>query len=291
MALAPPETGYWTGGITYNPPLSAPIDLELGAQDGNGTNWVIISVQGMDGPATAGGVVQRAGDHGAYATPAYYAARTLTLTVQATALSQALRDVARATMGAAVPVSELATLRIDEPIPKQMLVRRSGPMPEAYPTLADVVFTVGLIAPDPRKYSTLLQTVTVAQGFPAAGLAPPLTPPFTLPGGAPPMSAPLTNNGSFETRPVITISGPISGPAVVNQTTGQQVSFTALVLAATDVLVVDLLNEKATLNGVFRTADLSSSWWVLQPGTATVQVTGTAGAGAQMTAAWRDAWI
>lgn len=287
---APAETGYWTGGILYSPSWGSLIDLELGAQDANGTNWVIISVQGMDGPPTSGGVVQRAGDHGAYAPPAYYAGRPITLTVQATAASQALRDVARAQMAVAVPVSDLATLRIDEPIPKQMAVRRSGALTETYPTLVDVVFTVGLIAPDMRKYSTLLQTVTVAQGSPAAGLAPPLTPPLLLPAGAPPMSASITNNGSFETRPTVTISGPISAPAVVNQTTGQQVSFSSLVLASTDSLIVDFLNQRATLNGAFRTADLSSSWWVLQPGSATVQATGTAGAGAQMTVAWRDAW-
>lgn len=288
---APAETGYWTGGILYTPPLGSLIDLELGTQDANGTNWVIISTQGLDGPPTTGGVAQRSGDHGAYAPPAFYAARPITLTVQATAANQALRDVARATLAAAVPVSDLATLRIDEPIPKQMLVRRSGPLPETYPTLTDVVFTIGLIAPDPRKYSTVLQSVTVAQGSLAAGLAPPITPPFTLPAGAPPMSASITNNGSFETRPVVTIAGPISSPAAVNQTTGQSVSFSSLVLASTDALVIDFLNQRATLNGVFRTADLSSAWWVLQPGSETVQVTGTAGVGAQMTVTWRDAWI
>jgi hypothetical protein len=194
-------------------------------------------------------------------------------------------------MATAVPVSDLATLRIDEPIPKQMQVRRSGQLAESYPTLTDVVFTVGLIAPDPRKYSTTLQSYTVAQGSPAAGLAPPLTPPITLPAGAPPMSVTATNNGSFETRPVVTIAGPITAPAVVNQTTGQTVSFSALSLTSTDTLVVDFLNERALLNGVFRTADLSSSWWVLQAGTSTVQVTGTATAGATTTVAWRDAWI
>jgi hypothetical protein len=288
---APPETGYWTGGILYTPPLSSLIDLELGAQDANGTDWVIISVQGMDGAPTSGGVVQRAGDHGAYAPPAYYAGRPITLTVQATANSQALRDLARAALAQVIPVSDLATLRIDEPIPKQLQVRRSGALTETYPTLTDVVFTIGLIAPDPRKYSTVLQSITVLQGSPAAGLAPPLTPPLTLPAGAPPMSASITNNGSFETRPTVSIVGPITGPAIVNQTSGQQVSFSSLTLASTDVLVVDFLNQRALLNGVFRTADLSSSWWVLQPGTATVQVTGTAGVGAQMTVAWRDAWI
>lgn len=288
---APPETGYWTGGITYTPAVGTPVDLELGVQDANGTNWVLISTQGLDGAPTSGGVVQRAGDHGGYAPPQYYAPRPITLTVQATAPSQALRDTARASMGAAVPVSDLATLRIDEPIPKQLLVRRSGPLTETYPTLVDAVFTVGLIAPDPRKYSAQLHSLSATQASAAAGLAPPLTPPFTLPAGAPPMAVACTNAGSFETRPVVSITGPITSPAIVNQTTGQQVSFTALMLAATDVLAVDFLNQQALLNGVFRTADLASSWWVMQPGTTTVQVTGTGGTGSTMTVAWRDAWI
>jgi Phage tail protein len=285
------DVGYWTGGILYSPTLGPATDLEFGVVDANGIAWMLNEVAGDDGPATSGQVVQQAGDHGGWATPQYYAPRTLTLTVTASAPSQALRDVARATMQQAVPVSDLALLRLDEPVPKQMLVRRSGALTEVRPVLTDVVFTVGLVAPDPRKYSTVLHTLTANQGSGPAGLAPPWTPPITLPAGAGPMAGSVTNAGSFETRPTVTITGPITGPGVVNQTTGQTVSFSALTLGATDVLAVDFLNKQALLNGVFRTANLASSWWVMPPGTTGVQVTGTAATGAAMTVAWRDAWI
>jgi len=215
----------------------------------------------------------------------------MTLTVLAIAPNSALRDVARAQIAAAFPISDLATLRIDEAIPKQMMVRRSGEIPEKKEADTDCRFTIGLVAPDPRKYGTTLHTATATQASAAAGLAPPLTPPFTLPAGAPPMAVACTNAGSFETRPTVTITGPITAPAVVNQTTGQAVSFTGMTLAASDQLVVDLSAKQTYLNGVYRTADIGSSWWVLQPGTTTVQVTGTGATGSTMTVAWRDAWI
>lgn len=285
------DVGYWTGGITYSPTVGPATDLEFGVIDANGIGWVLNGFDGMGGPGTVGQVVQQAGDHGGWATPQYYAPRTMTLSLTASAPSQALRDVARATLQQAVPVSDLALFRFDEPVPKQMSVRRTGALLESYPALTEVQFSVVLVAPDPRKYSTVLHSLTANQGTFAAGLAPPLTPPLTLPAGYPPMAVTITNAGSFETRPTITIVGPITAPAAVNQTTGQTVSFSTLTLASTDVLVVDFLNKQATLNGAYRPADLSSSWWVAAPGTTGVQLTGTASGGAYMTVTWRDAWI
>jgi hypothetical protein len=290
------DLGYFTAGITFTPALGAgpATDLELGAQDANGTWWLLKSWDGMGGVATVGQTVQKAGDHGAFATPQWYGPRTLTLTVQATARTQALRDVARAFLQQAIPVgsdSNLATLRWDEPVPVQLAVRRSGPIVETYTTLVDAVFSVPLVAPDPRKYSTVLHQATATQAAAAAGLAPPLTPPLTLPAGAPAMAVSCTNAGSFETRPIVSITGPITAPAVVNQTTGQVVSFSGMTLAATDVLAVDFLGKSALLNGVYRPADVSSSWWLMPPGTTGIRVTGTGSTGSTMTVAWRDAWI
>lgn len=287
------DIGYFTGGITYQPPTGAgpATDLELGATDADGTDWAIMSWQGLGGITTVGQVVQRAGDHGGWATPQFFGPRTITLTVHATAQSQALRDVARARLQQAIPVSGLATLRWDDPQPVQMQVRRSGPIVETYPTLTDVEFSIPLVAPDPRKYGTVLHTASATQASTAPGLAPPLTPPFTLPAGAPPMSVVCTNGGSFETRPVVTIAGPIGSPAIVNQTTGQAIAFPGLTLSAADVLAVDLDARQALLNGVYRASDTASSWWVLPPGTTGVQVTGTGSTGSTMTVAWRDAWI
>jgi hypothetical protein len=280
-----------TAGIAYTPPLGSPANIEFGVTDANGVQWIVADLAGDDGPPLHGQVVTSAGDVGGWATPQFAGPRLITLTLQVLAPNPAARDVARAQVAMAFPISDLATLRIDESIPKQMLVRRSGEIPGPKVADSDVRLIIGLVAPDPRKYGTVLHQLTATQASAAAGLAPPLTPPFTLPAGAPPMAVACTNAGSFETRPTVTITGPITGPAVVNQTTGAMVSFSGMTLAASDQLVVDLLAKQSYLNGVFRTADISSSWWVLPPGTTTVQVTGTGATGSSMTVAWRDAWI
>ncbi len=293
---ATPEVGFWTGSIAYSPAVGPPITINLGASDGAGTQWVLNDFTGLDGVPTAGQVVQRAGDHGGYASPQFLAPRPITLTITASAISQAQRDVARYALHQAIPVgsgggSDLALFTFNEPVAKQCLVRLSGAISEACVATSEVTFTVGLIAPDPRLYSTAQHSAVGNTGALAAGLAPPWTPPITLPAGAPPATVAATNAGNFETRPVITIQGPVVAPQVQNVTTGQVVSYSSLTLGAGDLLVLDFLNRVGTFNGVYRPADVYSSWSVMPPGATTFQMLGTASSGASMTVSWYDAWI
>lgn len=286
--LTPPlsgDIGFWTGSVANGMTV-----LPLGAQDVNGTAWLLLGVDGMDGTPTSGQVVQRAGDHGGFPTPQWYSARPITLRIQASAQTQALRDTARALLQQAIPVNKLATFTYGEPVPKTLLVRRSGAIRESYPTTLDCVFTVGLIAPDPRKYGASWSFTVNANGQ-LLGITPPLTPPIALPSQPPPGSVSATNYGNFETRPTITITGPITAPAVYNQTTGMSISFSTVTLGATDTLVLDLLNKVAYLDGAFIGADLWSSWWVLPPGTSQIVLQGSNSGGAQMTVAYQDAWM
>lgn len=285
------ETGPMSGAIQYTPTVGTPAAVAFGAVDANGTAWIIGDVQGMDGPPTAGQVVQRQGDHGGLPTPQFLAPRPITVVVTAVATSRALREAAAAALQAAVPVSELALWRLDETIPKQLMVRRSGPLAEKVLSPLASEFTIGLIAPDPRKYGTTQHVTTVNWAGVAGGVAPPLTPPFTLPAAPPQMVVTVTNAGSFETRPTITIAGPVTGPGITNLTTGQRLSWPTLTLGAGDYLVVDLLAQAGYYNGSYRPADLGgSAWFSCPPGATTIQMTGTAASGANMTVAWRDAW-
>lgn len=279
------DIGYWTGSLTYGS-----VQVGLGAVDANGTAWALLGVVGMDDAPTDGQVIQKSGDHGGYPTPQFYAARPISLKVRASAVSQQARDAARALMQQVVPVSDLATFVYNEPVPKTLLVRRSGGVKETYPTLLDVEFTVGLIAPDPRKYGAAT-SVTVIANSQTLGITPPVTPPITLPAQAPPGAATVTNGGNFETRPQILITGPITAPGIYNQTTGQTIGFSTLTMGAADRLTIDLLAKVAYLNGGQIPADLWSSWWVLQPGTSQVILQGAGGAGAQMTISFNDAWM
>lgn len=278
------DVGYWTGSITYGSS-----QVQFGAVDANGISWALLSVKGMDGAPTDGSVVQRAGDHGGFATPQFYGPRPIELIVRATAPTQALRDTARAALQQAVPVSALGAFVYGEPIPKTLQVRRSGVIKEVSDTLIGVEFDILLIAPDPRKYGAAT-SVSVSANNQLLGIVPPVTLPFTLPAQPPPGAATVTNGGNFETRPLITITGSVVGPSIYNQTSGQTISFSNLTLAATDTLVLDLGAKAAYLNGSQIPADLWSSWWVLAPGTSQIVLQGD-GTAATMTISFNDAWM
>jgi hypothetical protein len=280
------DTGFWTGSITYQG-----VTVPFGEVDDNGIVWALLDVQGFDSPDTSGDVVQRGSDHGGWPSPQYYAPRGITLKIQASAATQALRDVARATLQQAVPVNDLAPFVYNEPLPKTLMVRRKGRIVEKYPTLMDVVFTVVLVAPDPRKYSTTVQTVSATTPTSAGGLAPPWTPPITLPAQTPPGQLVVTNLGNFETRPTLTITGPATAPAVYDATDGQTISWSGITMASSDTLVIDLDQRTALLDGMYVAADLPSAWFVCEPGETQLQLAGAPGAGATLTATWQDAYI
>lgn len=298
MALQ--DAGFWTGTIAYTPPAGnraqlAPVTIPLGGTDGNGTSWLITKLEGWDSPdVQGGGIIARSGDHGGWAGPQEYAARAMTLTVQATALTQALRDVARAQLQQAVPVSDLARFTYNEPVPKSVLVRRSGKVAETYPTLVDAVFSIVLEAPDPRKYSAQVHMPGPVNAASSSliGFTVPFTVPVTLPAQAPAGTMALANAGTFESRPVITITGPIVAPTVTNVTTGQTVSWSLLSLGASDVLVADFSMAQSYLNGVYVPADVFSAWWVLPASaTSTIALGGKPQPGATISASYSDSWI
>lgn len=294
------DVGYWTGAIDYTPAPGnltqlVPVAVDFGAVDELGICWLLNKVEGWDGPdVQGGGVLGKSADHGGLAGPQFYAPRNLTLTVTALAPTQVLRDEARGILEQAVPISDLALFRYDEPVPKQAMVRRSGKISEAYPDLCAVQFTVGLVAPDPRKYSAQLYSAGPVNAAPSTGIGItfPLTFPLTFPAQPPAGSVEITNPGRFESRPVVTVAGPVAGPSLTNVTTGQTVSFTGLALSDTDVLVVDFSLAQARLNGVYRPADVGSSWWTLPPRSpCTIQLGGDTGPGSTMQIDWRAAWI
>jgi hypothetical protein len=291
------DIGYWTGSLAYQPAWSpSAFTIPFGAVDSYGITWTLLSVQGWDSPPTAvGQIIQRSADHGGWPTAQFYGPRTVTVTLMASAPTQALRDTARALLQQAVPFSDLATLTYNEPVPKVAYVRRNATavVGETYPTLADVVFSIPLIAPDPRKYSAAQQYASSVTSTIATPLTFPFTLPVTFPAGLPPGQQGIlaVNSGTFETRPVITVQGPVTGPSVINGSTGQAVTFTGLSLAASDRLVLNMDARQAYKNGNFTPADPSSAWFVLQPGSSVIYLTGTGSKNSVLSATWASSWI
>ncbi len=292
------DTGFWTGSLSYQPSwASTPFTIPFGEVDENGVAWILEEVKGWDGPPSVGQVIQRSADHGGWPAAQYYGPRLITLKVTARAPTQALRDQAKEQLVQAVPVSDLATFRYDEPVPKQAYVRQnaSAKIDMEFPTLVDAEFSIPLVAPDPRKYGTQPMIGTATLPVPVINpLSLPLTLPVGFPGSTPPIDNAVTclNSGKFETRPVITVSGPILSPQIVNAATGQVVTFSGLDLASTDQLVLYTDARQSFLNGSFYPADVTSAWWVLEPGETQVYLTGNNFAGgATITIAWSSAWV
>ena len=297
---APAETGFWSGSLTYSP-VYAPDGLTVSigtGPDANGTTWIWQTIDGWDSPDVAGQVIQRSADHGGWPASQFLAPRILTVTVMAEAQTQALRDVARAQFQQALAVgitpNDLTALVYNEPVPKTTLVRRSGKITEQKPDLTSVIFSANLVCPDPRKYAAEPSSMTAFGDVSDAGggLVVPFTVPFTLDPGSPPGVMTVVNAGNIDTRPVLTLSGPLTAPKVTNATYGMTISFSAVTLGATDVLVIDTDARTAYLNGGFCNADLSSAWWVLWPGANTLELGSAAsGTGANFEVAWSDSWI
>lgn len=282
--MAPTAVDFWTGAITYSGTT-----LEFGALDADGTAWTWCGLERDVG--TVGEVTQKSGDHGGWPTPAYFAPATYSWRVSAQASTQALRDKAIYYLSSLVPVNDLAELRIDESTVKYTSVRRSGRLLYTCDTLTSVDFVVGLVAPDPRLYAAAVETSIDGSPPTTGGLTLPWTLPITFPQQAPQGGATISVGGYFPTPPTIEIYGPRTNPGIRNGATGEEVNFTGLTLAAGDTLILDFGARRATLNGVYWPADITSSWWTLPPGDTLLVLQGTSATSAGATVTVADAYM
>jgi len=149
-------------------------------------------------------------------------------------------------------------------------------------TQVDPDYTYGYIksqltffCPDPRYYDNTTQTASMTYTLPL-GRSYPRIYPLTYGGGSQTQTAPITNSGTTNTYPLITIYGPVINPVVGSTKTGQYLSFN-YTMAQSDVLSINLLNKTILLNGNPARNLLigSSQWFSAAPGANYFYFTGT----------------
>jgi hypothetical protein len=275
----------------------------LGAVDSDGVAWFLQSLEGWDSPEIRSEVTDREGDHGAWASPVYLGSRPITLAGTIDAPSRSLLEQAMGRLRVAAGLTD-TVLTVAETVPKQAVVRRSGKLLMQYITDTKASYSVMVTAADPRRYGTTLQSGTTNLPTTTGGLTFPITFPITLSATTVAGQINAANLGSFDTRPVLTISGPVVAPTVAAlypDGTVKQLVYSQD-LQSGDQLVIDTDAHTVTLNGNVsrrRFLTVSAGWPTIpaaaadgSPSVVAYQFqSGTYNGSATLTATWRSAWM
>ncbi|MGR7002818.1 phage distal tail protein [Yinghuangia aomiensis] len=255
-------------------------DLVFGAG-----SYRVSSIEGWeDLPALDDASVLRSGAHGSDVGQLLAQSRTITVEVRVVA-----PDDGGAAIRTLVDRTGLSDDLVEEPLAVSLwgrtlmvrarLVRRAIPVGRDYST---GVTTVPLQwqASDPRRYAPDEQTASTGLPSPEPGLDWGTSPAgldwTTAPGGldwGPPGSSGVMScvaEGNAPTHPVITITGPVQTPGILNVGTGARLEYD-LVLAAGDVLTIDTGAGTVTLGGADRLSSVTArstpeQAFVLSPG-------------------------
>ncbi len=271
--------------------------VPLGSVDSSGVAWRLMELQGWDSPELRTEMQQREADHGAWASPVYLGERPITAAGIIEAPDRAALDEAMEQLRAAVALTD-TLLVVYESTPKQALVRRSGKLVMQYVSDRIASYSLMVTAPDPRRYSTILQSDDTMLPVTTGGLAPPVTPPVTIVSTSVSGVIDAANLGTFETRPLLIIDGPVDSPRVLAQMPDGTVRFLTYSqsLAVGEQLVIDTDAHSVILNGdVSRRRFLSTpTGWPVIPAGGLVSFQFAAAfynSGAKLTARWRSAWM
>lgn len=271
--------------------------IPLGGVDAAGVAWHLQDMEGWDSAEVRAEQQQREADHGAWPAPVYLSDRPITLTGKVEAPDLPALDDAMEQLRAAAALTD-TVLVVHETVPKQATVRRSGKA--LIKPVSDRVaeYSLLLTAADPRRYATAEDQLSTGLPSTTGGLAPPLTPPLTISATTVSGQITATNAGTFETRPVITITGPVTAPQVLAQMpdgTVRALTYSQN-LGTGEVLTIDTDAHSVTLaGGVSRRRYLTTpGGWPVIPARATVPFlfqSAVYDSGAQLTVRWRSAWL
>lgn len=260
----------------------------------------LIQADGFDMPELRTGDVVRPRDHGMLAGDDFLSGRTINMDLAVVGSTAAVLDTklaTLATMGYPLGADEVELPLVFQ-LPGQSkrrvnarLRRRSYPIDISILAGHMSKVTLQFFATDPRIYDNTLTTLSISLPVTSGGLGWPVGWPLgwssSTSGGAT-----FNNIGTFETRPIVTFTGPLTSPNIQNVTTGQQWS-SIFDLQSGDQLVVDFAQRTVLLNGTasrYSYVTAASSWWTLIPGNNVLMIGAAAGSGSATVTA-RSAWM
>ena len=174
------------------------------------------------------------------------------------------------------------------------VVRRSIPMGRDFRRRAPGC-AIQWVCSDPRRYSVNEMELTVPAATSGSGYVFPLNYPIDYGTPTVPGVAYVVNDGNAPSPPLITLTGPVVNPRLVNQTTGVEIEFN-ITLGSGDHLMIDVGAGTVTLGGATRIATMTNTSsppaaFELPPGPSSIAFRGASypDPGAYMTVVWRSA--
>lgn len=284
----PPDTGLVLGDITMWAHTGH-------APDADGVKWKLTSLDGwFDGweSGVGTGVQQRSYADGSWTTAQYAGPRLIHADGSLTADSWDGVTRAWDRLLEQLPFRTPAPITVstgEGTVPDQITAIRQ----EGKPILKDrfgnrAGFSLSLLAPDPRKYAAALQSVGLVLPVSTGGLTWPVTYPVTYTGVVSNSSVTVINEGTWDSPPVLTVTGPCPPCRITNLTTSQSLRVVEAV-AAGQSLIIDVAAGTATVQGQSRR--VLGSWWSVVPGSNTIAFSADGyDAGAALTVEFRSAW-
>jgi len=253
------------GGITIN-----------GSTDAAGCDWILTKETGWFGsPAIKTARVDKPAARGIFRGNEYRGGRVMTVEGTLSAPSvNALRAAQRTLAGILPdPHAQYPLTVIEESgYSSYANVALDGELLMTPISALSVSFTIQLVAPDPRKFSSTPTTIStlLASGGSGGVLYPVLYP---VNYGAPgvPGAVTLTNNGTAEADPLCVLTGPLTSPYLVRADTGDTVTYNGT-LAASDSVVIDFGTGNVTLNGVNRRPLVTALNWFSIPARSSISM-------------------
>jgi len=229
---------------------------------------------------------RRPEEHGTVDETRWYGPRIIGMTGRIVAPTMAELWAALDDLKGAVALGQTVTLRFTRQgleFTERAVVRVAGgvdvPLSATMPSPM-VRFGITLEAPDPRLYSDTLSTGSYdPTDAGTGGLFFPLD--FPLDFGADDSAGRLevTNEGTFSTPAVLTITGPVTNPILDNDTAGLSIYTRDCALSAGETLVLDTLERSVMLGGTTSRPDLLdvelTYWWQLLPGVNQLRLRGS----------------
>lgn len=149
-----------------------------------------------------------------------------------------------------------------------------------------------MYAEDPRIYEQSQNSVTIPlNALVSSGFGFPLTFNLSFGGTVGGVDGKFINNiGNRSTPAVITITGPVDTPQIINDATGDLLQFN-IILSSTDTLDIDLGNHTVRLNGATNRRNTLQvpNWFLLAPGNSYIRFRSSSGTGTA-TVKFRSAW-